>query len=83
MTKETVMNRMSLEPQITLYRSTILPTLLYGCEMWTLGKKQEENMEQIQLKCLRNILHAEKVIRYLQCTIYGNGYYAFIISNGY
>ena len=60
MTKETVMNRMSLEPQMTWYRSTILSTLLYGCETWTLEKKQDENMEQIQLKCLTNILHAEK-----------------------
>ena len=60
MSKETVMNRMSLEPQMTLYRSRILPTVLYGCETWTLGKKQEENKEQIQLKCLRNTLHADK-----------------------
>ena len=28
MSKETVMNRMSLDPQLTLFESTVIPTLL-------------------------------------------------------
>ena len=59
MSKETVMNRMSLDPQLTLFESTVIPTLLYGCETWSSGKTIEGKLEQLlQLKSLRRILHA-------------------------
>ena len=60
MSKETLMNRMSLDPQLTLFESTVIPTLLYGCETWSLGKTIEGKLEQLQLKSLRRILQVPK-----------------------
>ena len=60
MSRETVMNRMSLDPQLTLFESTVIPTLLYGCETWSLGKTIEGKLEQLQLKSLRRILQVPK-----------------------
>lgn len=46
----------SVKTKMQLYRSIILPTLLYGCESWTLPKTSLKPLEKFQMKCLRNIL---------------------------
>ena len=39
-----------------LHDKCIVPTILYGCETWTINKKQMEAIENMQLYSLRRIL---------------------------
>jgi len=40
-----------------VYRAVVIPTLLYGCESWTLYRKQIKRLEQFHQRCLRSILN--------------------------
>ena len=60
LTKEQVTSKMSLKPQIDMYKVIVIPTLLYGCETWTLSKKQLEQLEQTQNEIIRQILKTAK-----------------------
>ena len=33
----------------------IEPSLLYGCEVWTLKVQERKRMEAVEMNCLRNI----------------------------
>ena len=44
-----------LGTKIDVYRATVLTTLLYGCETWTLSRKQIVRLEKFHLSTLRKI----------------------------
>uniref|UniRef100_A0A8C9WNT6 Reverse transcriptase domain-containing protein n=1 Tax=Scleropages formosus TaxID=113540 RepID=A0A8C9WNT6_SCLFO len=60
----------STKTKIRLFRTLILPVLLYGSETWTLLKSDINKLEVFQMQCLRQILgvylrdrHCNKIIR--------------------
>ncbi|RXM98263.1 RNA-directed DNA polymerase from mobile element jockey [Acipenser ruthenus] len=46
----------SVKTKIRLFRTLILPILLYGSETWTLLKQDLNKLEVFQMRCLRQIL---------------------------
>ena len=48
-------NFLSKNLKITIYRTIILPVLLYGCETWSLTKREERGMRLFQIRVLRRI----------------------------
>jgi hypothetical protein len=42
--------------QIGVYRATILPVVLYGCETWSLTPREEQRLRVIENRALRSIL---------------------------
>ena len=42
--------------KIKLYRTLVIPVLLYGCETWKMNKKDGKMLDVFQQKCLRRIL---------------------------
>ena len=45
----------SREAKVGMYEGIIEPSLLHGCEMWTLKVRERKRMEEVDMKCLRNI----------------------------
>ena len=41
----------------SIYKSIVLATLLYGCEIWAVTQGQRHNMDMFQMSCLRRICH--------------------------
>ena len=39
----------------------IEPSLLYGCEVWTLKVCERNNMEVVEMNCLRNICGLRRI----------------------
>src|ERR1700744_911704 len=50
----------SVKTKMAIYRSAVLPVLLYGSETWVLSVKESERLEVFQMKCLRQILGITK-----------------------
>jgi hypothetical protein len=48
--------RISLKTKMTFYRSFIPPTLLYGCESWSITAVQEQKLNMLHMRFLRRIL---------------------------
>lgn len=48
--------KISLKTKIRLFRTLILPILLYGSETWTVLKADLNKLEVLQMRCLRQIL---------------------------
>ena len=48
--------KMSFHTKYKLYKSLILSILLYGCETWTLMKKEEKRIQAFQNKAHRRLL---------------------------
>ena len=48
-------NGITLGTKIDVYRATVLTSLLYGCETWTLSSKQIDRLEKFHLSTLRKI----------------------------
>lgn len=46
----------STKTKVRLFRSLIIPILLYGSETWTLLKPELNKLEVFQMRCLRQIL---------------------------
>ena len=46
--------KITLRPKLHFYNSSVLPTLLYGCESWQLTQAKKKNA--FDTKCLRKIL---------------------------
>ena len=46
---------LSRSTKLKVVNATVMPTLLYGCEMWTLSKQQQLKMQATQMKVLRRI----------------------------
>ena len=52
------LGRFSLQGQLLIYETTILPALLYNIEAWTnITKTEEEEIEKIQSKALKRIFN--------------------------
>ena len=47
--------RISINNKILIYKITVLPTLLYGCETWTISNTQINQINSFHMKCLRSI----------------------------
>ena len=47
---------LKLSTKITVYRAMVLSTLLYGCETWTLYRRNIQYLDRFHLQCLRRIL---------------------------
>ena len=45
-----------LSAKIQVYRAVVVPTLLYGVEIWVLYRKQIRLLERFHQRCLRSIL---------------------------
>nr|VZI10291.1 unnamed protein product [Spirometra erinaceieuropaei] len=56
--RSTIWNRhgLNLSIKLKMYRTVILPTLLYGAETWTVYKKQARRLNHYSLSCLRQIM---------------------------
>ena len=50
-------SNISTKTKIRLFRTLIIPILLYGSETWTLLKPELNKLEVFQMRCLRQILH--------------------------
>ena len=48
--------RSGLNTKLKVYRSVVLPTLLYACEIWTVYKHHAERLNHFRTSCLRNPL---------------------------
>ena len=46
-----------LNTKVAVYKAAVLTTLLYGCETWTLTKKQIRRLEKFHQTTLRRIAH--------------------------
>ena len=55
-----VLSKIRMIPIIKLYKSTIIPSLLYGCETWIPTENDKQNLLNIQLSIIRKIVKALK-----------------------
>ena len=53
-------HRYSLRDRLRLFHGTVTPTVLYGCEAWTLTADLENRLRRTQRQMLRMILHAPR-----------------------
>ena len=45
-----------LETKLKVYRSVVLPTLLYACKTWTVYQRQAKKLNHFHTSCLRKLL---------------------------
>jgi len=48
-----------MNPRIMLYRTIILPVVLYGCETWSLTLREERRLKVFENRVLRRIFGLE------------------------
>ncbi len=49
-------SRMSLVNKTKIFKSAVMPVLVYGAQTWALTRKQKKKLETTQFAMLRNIL---------------------------
>ena len=49
-------NKISIQTKILLYKSLVLSSMLYGCEIWTLTEDIERRLNDFEIKSYRHIL---------------------------
>ena len=49
-------NKLSDHIKVNLYKSSVISTLLYGSESWTMRAHQEKILNVFHMRCLRRIL---------------------------
>ena len=49
------------EAKVGMYEGIIEPSLLHGCEVWTLKKCGRKRMEAFEMNCLRNICSLRRI----------------------
>jgi hypothetical protein len=47
-------------PSIRIYRTIILPVVLYGCETWSLTLKEERRLRVFENRVLRRIFGSKR-----------------------
>ena len=52
----------SREEKVGMYEGIIEPSLLYGCEVWSLKVCERKRMEAVEMNCLRNICGLRRMI---------------------
>ena len=45
-----------LDTKLKVYRSVVLPTLLYACETWTVYQRHAKRLDHFHTSCLRKLL---------------------------
>ena len=60
--KELTDRQHRLKDRLKLFDAVITPTLLYGCESWTLRVDQQKRLRTLQRKMLRMVLNAKRRI---------------------
>ena len=45
-----------LSTKLKIYKAVVIPSLLYGCETWTLYRRHIKQLEQFHTHSLRNIM---------------------------
>ena len=53
----------SREAKVGMYEGIIEPSLLYGCEVWSLKVHERKRMEAVEMNCLRNICGLRRIDR--------------------
>ena len=48
------------DTKIKVYKAVVLPTLLYGCESWTVYAKHARKLNSFHMRCLRKILRIKQ-----------------------
>ncbi|KAJ4428178.1 hypothetical protein ANN_24193 [Periplaneta americana] len=51
---------LSKNPKVRIYKTVILPVVLYGCETWTLTLREEQRLRVFENKVLRKIFGAKR-----------------------
>ncbi|KAJ4432167.1 hypothetical protein ANN_20783 [Periplaneta americana] len=51
---------LSKELKVRIYKTVILPVILYGCEIWTLSLREEQRLRVFENKVLRKIFGAKR-----------------------
>ena len=46
----------TLDTKLKVYRAIVMPSLLYGCETWTVYQRHARTLNRFHLNCLRKIL---------------------------
>ena len=52
-----------------MYEGLIEPSLLYGCEVWTLKVCERKGVEAVEMNCLRNICSLGRINKVLNVEI--------------
>merc|ERR1711963_318859 len=47
----------SVTTKLQVYKAVVLPSLLYGCETWTVYARHAKKLNSFHMRCLRSILH--------------------------
>ena len=53
----------SREAKVGMYEGIIEPSLLYGCEVWSLKVRERKRMEAVEMNCFRNICGLRRIDR--------------------
>ena len=51
-----VLSKIKMQMLLNLYKSLIIPALIYGCETWVLTTEEKSKLKQIQLSASKRIL---------------------------
>ena len=54
---------LSREVKLELYERVVIPTVVYGSEMWSLSASERRKIEVFEMMCLRNICDIRRVDR--------------------
>ncbi|MDA8002322.1 MAG: hypothetical protein MPL62_13665, partial [Alphaproteobacteria bacterium] len=54
---------LSRRTKLRVYNAIIVPTLMYGSEMWVLNKQQESAVQATEMRVLRQIVEKRRVDR--------------------
>jgi len=49
-----------LTTKVRLMKDLVWPVAIYGCESWTIKKRNEQRIEAFEMKCLRKILRVSR-----------------------
>ena len=58
--EELTSRKYRLQDRLKLFGAVVTPTVLYGCETWTLNQSQQRRLRSVQRKMLRNVLNARR-----------------------
>ena len=60
--REKVWNKsgITVVTKLQVYKAIVLPSLLYGCETWTVYARHAKKLNSFHMRCLRSILHVKQ-----------------------
>lgn len=48
-------NRLTVATKVRIYKASVLPVLLYGCETWAVSERQVRRLESFQIRCVKKL----------------------------